>query len=274
MKPLIGICFMARPKTTKRCLEALFSHTDRSKFDLVGVNQNAIPEVQEILYTYKKEFDGFWDNEFNTGIIFGNNQAMSLRRPGQSYIKLDDDVIILANNWLELFEKVLSEKDIGTCLGRRPTFWLDMPGRFEYYKSMPKEERNGIWIEVSEGGLVGCWWGIKGEVLDQLGYLNESTNNDDFDYWFRAHLAGWKSVYIPDAVCHQLDIEENTHKTAGLMKKVVALNSGSQHIYNRYYGLTKNYYLESRFGGWFNSDPGYRMESDINWTIFKRGGIE
>lgn len=270
MKPLIGMCVLARPNVTRQCIKALLSHTDRSKFEWVVIDQNAIPQVKEIIKEYRRDIDFVWENKFNNGIVFGHNQAMSLRKPGQAYIKLDDDCVLESPDWLDLILKALSYKDIGSALCLRPTFWIDAPGRKEFfYKNIVIEERDkDFWIQISpqDAGVVGCTWALKGDILDQLGYFNEDLSCDDLDMPIRINQLGLKNIYLPDAVIKQPQ-EENTHPRKWIAKALYNKNVMKSAAYTSAYhkGLQLN--LESRFGGWSTATKEYIAGSNENWNF-------
>ncbi len=267
MKPLLISQVLGRPSTTAKCFDALLRNTDRNEFEWVIVDQNSSQKVKDVIKHYEPNY--LLKRDFNSGIVFGMNEAIAkYRQLGQSVIKLDDDVLILNPNWLSLFNEILSYSDMGTCLGRRPTFFIDEPSRFEVYKTMPREERNGIWLEFATIGVVGCWWMIKGEVLDKIGYLNSASQNDDYDFWYRTKRAGWDSVYIPDATCIQLSDEPVDHPTYGIMKKIVEKNRSLQLAYNALYDLN-HLYLGTRFAPREDDMVSYINKSQANWEEFK-----
>lgn len=272
-KILIGLSVLGRPKTTRKCLKALFSYTNRNTYELIVTDQDATPEVKEVLYEYRKEFDDLISNEFNNGIVFSHNKMISMRKPRQSYLKLDDDVLLVTSDWLDLINKALNYKDIGSALCLRPTFWYDAPGRKEFfYKDIICEERdNDFWLQISpkDAGVVGCCWALKGEILDQLGYFNEDLSCDDLDMPIRINQLGFKNCYVPNAVIFQPFDEENGHKRKWIAKALYNKNISKSAAYNTLYHNMRCLYLESRFGGWFNSDPGYIKGSDENWEFCK-----
>lgn len=271
MKPLLITQVLGRPQTTARCFDFLTTHTDMSELEWVVVDQDSTEAVKDVIkYCGYEGPQSIIKRDFNSGIVFGINEAIAkYRKPGQSIIKLDDDVIIESPDWLNLFQIVLQDPKIGSCLGRRPTFFIDEPSRFEVYKSMPKMQINEVWVEVATVGVVGCWWMIKGEVIDKMGYLNEVTQNDDWDYWHRMKLAGWDSVYIPDAVCKQPFDEPVNHPTYGIMKKMIDQQKMVQNAYNALYDQ-RQLYLGTIFSPQDGDMVSYLNKSNANYEDFKK----
>lgn len=272
MKPLIGICALGRPETLEKCLTALWQHTDRSQYELAILDQDAIPQVKEIIKDAYIDFNIVLHNDFNTGIVFGHNYLMSLRKPRQTYIKLDDDCILESPDWLELILKALNYNDIGSALCIRPTFWFDAPGRKEFFcKEIEIVEKDkDFWIQISpqDAGVVGCAWALKGEVLDQLGYFNEDLNCDDLDMPIRINQLGLKNVYLPDCVIKQPQ-EVNTHHRKWIAKALYNKNVMKSQRYSVLYHKGQQLYLESRFGGWCKATSLYIVGSNENWEFCK-----
>jgi len=266
MKPLVILQVLGRPKTTKDCINALIRTASKKDFDFCIVDQDSSSEVKKVIWSLSPDY--MLTREFNSGIVFGINEAIAkYRKPGQTIIKLDDDVVLQTPGWLDLFQKVLDDSKIGSCLGRRPTFWIDAPGRLKYYIDMPKYEIDGIWVEESLGGLVGCWWAIKSQVIDKIGYLNEATQNDDADYFYRMLISGWKSVYIPDAVCYQPFDEKIDHPTYGIVKRLV---QQQDQLANTYYMIYNDgrVHLPSRFKN--DGEPRfYLKEAEKMWQEYR-----
>jgi len=270
MKPfLIGLCVLGRPKTTRLVLEALSKHTDRNMYDLVVVSQNASREVIESVVEFTP--DKLIYNDWNTGVVFGQNLAMTHRKPGQHYIKIDDDCIILRPGWLDIFQKVLEDRTVGSALGRRPTFWIDSEVRRGYFNnySVTPREINGIWTEDSGGvGLVASWWCLKGEVLDKIGPFNEATSSDDIDWGVRALAEGYKSLWVPDVVIIQPQDEVQNHPQADATKIMVSINYRKALEYAIRCRKEK-VVIGSRFTGFVGCSKEYIEHSERNWTRFE-----
>lgn len=270
MKPfVIGLCVLGRPKTTHRVLEALGKHTDRNMYNLVVISQNASKEVVDPVLEFAP--DVLCINEWNTGVVFGQNQAMTYRQPGQHYIKIDDDCIILRPGWLDIFQKVLENPTVGSALGRRPTFWIDSPDRKGYFNSysVTPREINGIWTEDSNGvGLVASWWCMKGEVLDKIGPFNEATSTDDVDWGIRALAEGYKSLWVPDVVIMQPQEEKQDHPQSWATKIMVSINWKKALEYAIRCKKEK-IVIGSRFTGFKGCSKEYIEASERNWTRFE-----
>jgi GT2 family glycosyltransferase len=211
------------------------------------------------------------ENAFNTGIVFGHNAIMAERGRGQHYIKIDDDCFIMTPNWLEIFSNVLAKREVGSVVGRRPSFWLDAPGRKGYFENyVIPEEINGVWVEKMEGnGCVGCWWCMKGEVLDEIGPFNEASSNDDQDWQVRASYLGYESMYVPDVAIQQMGEEPCIHPQSKANYAITAQNRGIQQMYLDSYKRGK-IRLGSKFKGYENCDDMYRTLSEKNMDWFRR----
>ena len=276
MIPLLITEVLGRATTTSKCFDELLSHTDRKAFEWVIVDQASNMECKKVIARY--EPDHLLVRNFNSGIPFGLNETMvKYRKPGQPIISMDDDVFIETDGWLDLYTKIIECPTIGTCSGRRPTLFFDndMPGRWESYLTLPKTTIDDIWVEIAISGIIGCWWMIKGEVLDKIGYFNEATQNSEGDFWRRTQLMGYKSAYIPDAVCKQPDGGLPTnHPTSGLLKKLVSQQQMLQTMYLSMYA--QNYaqnegilYLGTIFDPSTIKSKSYEKESKKMYKIYE-----
>lgn len=276
MKPLIGMCVLGREQATLGCILDILQHSIRSEFEWAILDQDATPEVKQVIHTYRKNFDVIIENEVNTGIVFGHNQLISLRKPGQTYIKWDDDCLVETPGFLHLLLKALSYKDIGSALAQRPTFWMESDGRREFFKEVKVEEREPhFWMQISPRGqgVVGCVWALKGEVLDQLGYFNEDLQCDDLDMPIRINQLGLENVYLSDCVIKQnvCQLEENKHPQKGLAKVLYMKNISKASKYNAMYLEKKSLYLSSHFDpGYLTSSDEYMTGSENNWIFCQR----
>jgi GT2 family glycosyltransferase len=262
---------MGRPNTTRRCLEALQKNTNSDMYDLVITSQNATHEtIDTVVSTVSRSYEMIL-NEFNTGIALGHNQMMARRQPGQHYIKIDDDVIVESSGWIETFQKVLDFSHVGAVVARRPTFWIDKPGRKDYFfYNVRPVKVNGVWFEAIHGyknGCVGCWWGISSAAIDDVGYFNEATGNDDQDWTVRAHRMRYDLGYIPDVIIRNDESEHNPHPQSMANKSIVLGVMSRRH--DRYVGSYGSgvVYLDTRYKG--IDDREYESESDELLELFK-----
>lgn len=259
---------MGRPRTTDRCLRALREHTDSDLYDLIVLGQNPNNDVKDVV---KFHAVNYIENKFNTGIVFGHNAIMSYRQPGQHYIKIDDDCFVMSPNWLETFANVLQNENVGAAIGRRPSFWLDAPGRKAYFEQYVEvAEINGVWVEkIESNGCVGCWWVMKGSVLDEIGPFNEASANDDQDWNVRANYLGFQSMYIPDVAIQQAGEEPCIHPQSKANYAVIAQNQGIHAMYLDSYKRGK-IRLGSKFKGYENCDDMYKTLAEKNMDWFRR----
>ena len=265
---LVGIMVIDRPLTTEKCFKQLFKMTNRKDMTIVVIDNNSNTQTKDVLEKYRKDLDIIVHNDFNIGCAFGVNQYMSYRVPGQHVININVDAHILVEDWLPTMLKVINWEDMGTVSGRRPTLWFDQ-GRWDIYKNHAViEEREGIFVEHVQNQIIGPWWMLKGEVIDKIGYMNESTCIDDIDHSVRVTRLGLKNVYLPDVVILQPQDEVQSHPEYKANRTMV-LQNWERHIailsqYNK-----ENLYCGSRFVKGSIADKTYQEMSDKNWIFFK-----
>lgn len=269
MKPLVGLPVMGRPKTTRKVLEALFSHSNRSDYDLVVVDQASGPEMQEVLNDFRTEIDEIYRFDYNIGLVFAVNYWMLKRKPGQNCIRLDDDCIIVVPNWLELMMTVAKDSGVGNICGRRPSFWSGSQGRFEYFKNLVHIGTvNGIPVEfIDPTGLVGPFWMVTDELLQKIGYVNEVTCEDETDFTIRSYLAGFTACYVPDAVILQPQDEIPIKPKVHMNRLLVQKNKDKVlDFYAGYRSPERKIYLGTRFLP-KTCSPEYLKQSEENWRL-------
>jgi len=272
VKPLVGLLVIDRPKTTRRCIQAILKTVDRKSFDWVVVDNGSNDQTQDMLSHYRSEFDQLVRYDWNTGCTFGTNKWMSFRQPGQHCMSLNADTWVQSEGWLKAMLDVLEEPGIGIVAGRRPEFWIDTPGRFNFLRSGNVEPREirGHWCEMVAGGAVIMpFTMIRGEVVDQIGFMNESTNADDIDYNPRVFISGWQTCYCTDIIFYQPQDEAQNHR--GYDANRALLNKCLQRYQAdlQRYHLTKSVYRGTRFLPETMNDPLYTSMSDTNWKFFR-----
>ncbi len=150
----------------KSCVNSVIRNT-RQKYNLIVV---------------KNIWDGF-AKSYNRGI------KAALSDEQEAIVIMNDDVVITSSNWLERFQQVAKEKEVG-IIGNKTTNHDDnhVPFFFTY---------------------------IKKEVFDKVGYLDERFEVgewEDVDFCVRAVDAGFKTA--------ETDSIDITHKMHGTLMKL------------------------------------------------------
>jgi len=153
-------------------------------------------------------------NEENRGYTGGMNQGIAAAQ-GEILLLLNSDVF-LSETYVERAVQALErhvESQVGIVGGKlfffrenRKTTLVNNPGLFLGRRMNVKNSRN-IDQEEFVFGASGSCPVIRREVLDSIRltdgqWFDESyfSQGEDIDLWFRAHLRGWKVMFVPSAV--------------------------------------------------------------------------
>ena len=147
----------------------------------------------------------------NRGFAGGNQKGLEVAR-GQYIALLNNDTWV-EKNWAEkLFQPMLQDSSIGICAsqllinnseaidsaGDGLTTWgVGFKRGFEENQKFFQNQE-----EVFGACAAACLYRRK--MLDEIGFLDTDFffNDEDTDLNFRAQLAGWKCLYVPQARVH------------------------------------------------------------------------
>jgi GT2 family glycosyltransferase len=203
-------------------LHSLYENTNALDFEVIVVDNGSNDGVAEML---RLEFPAvrFIENESNAGFTRPMNQSLHVGQ-GRFLLQLNPDTLILPEAFDRLVAFLDAHPDAGICgpkvLNKDRT--LQKPCRrgeprplavISYFTGLstlfPRSQLFGGYLmnymgeeETHEvAGVSGSCMLIRREVVDQIGYLDESffAYQEDADYCFRARQAGWRIFYVPEA---------------------------------------------------------------------------
>ena len=206
----------------RECLRSLYENTHQFSFEVIVVDNGSDDRVDEML---AREFPAvrLIQNQENEGYTHPMNQALRASR-GDFLLQLNPDTIVLPQALDRLVTFLNLHPQAGLCgpkvLNRDGT--LQKPCRrgearplavIGYFTGLarlfPGSKRlNGYLLTYLDedqtaevAGVSGSCMLIRREVVDQIGYLDESffAYQEDADFCFRARQAGWKVYYYPEA---------------------------------------------------------------------------
>jgi len=149
-------------------------------------------------------------NEENLGTARAINQAWILRHPDEVAVKMDNDVVIHQDGWLDIIEETfLREPSIG-ILGLKRKDLDERPGNpISHYQSvlhMIRQEKGERWIVVEYvNHVMGTCQAYNPLLLEKIGYLEQGDTPYGFDdalSAIRCKVAGFKSAFLP---CIEID---------------------------------------------------------------------
>ncbi|MFA5147126.1 MAG: glycosyltransferase family 2 protein [Candidatus Omnitrophota bacterium] len=187
---------------TRECIERIFD-TTRYPYRLILIDNASEDDTKKYLEGLRRERPDIVlvRNEHNLGFVKAVNQGLRLS-DGQYVCVLNNDTIP-ATGWLESMAAFAqTHGDVGLI---NPQCDGHMDKTIELHAEELRSHR-GEYMEMNQ--CQGFCMLIKREVIEKIGYLDESFGIggfDDTDYSMRAHMAGYRSVSIKDAyVYHRL----------------------------------------------------------------------
>lgn len=188
---------------TKKCLESLKKSAMRFGCTIFVVDNGSTDGTLEYLSTL--EWIEVIANDQNLGFVRGNNVAINRIKDGDILL-LNNDMIIIQDDWLELLQQTAYEKEENGIIGCRlinengeflhagtyiysETYWGQQIGGGQRDIGQYADNR-----EV-EGVVFACAY-IKRTVIDKLGGLNEAFFSyfEDTDYCLAAKKAGFNII--------------------------------------------------------------------------------
>ncbi|MBI5143642.1 MAG: glycosyltransferase family 2 protein [Candidatus Omnitrophica bacterium] len=197
MKCDIIIPIWNQPEFTKDCISHIIKNT-HSPYRLILINNASDHKTRDYLEGLKN-VNGpeliMMCNDENLGFVKAVNQGLKIS--SAPYICILNNDTIPADGWLEkMLDFAEIHKDVGLinpqCDGHLDT-------SIEAY-AKDREKYRGIYMEMNQ--CQGFCMLIKREVIDKIGYLDESFGIggfDDTDFSMRAYRAGYRSVCIYDS---------------------------------------------------------------------------
>lgn len=220
----ISICIPTRRarELLVECLHSIYANTRSISFQIIVIDNNSLDCTCEQLKRDFPDVQIIINNE-NLGFGRATNQGMRVST-GRYVLLLNNDTNILPNAFDRLVEFMDAHPDVGICtpkvLNRDGTLQKQCRRSFAtpwdlfcYFSGLsrlfPKsrlfarylvtyEDENAV---HSVDAVSGSCMLIRRQVIDQIGLLDERffAYQEDTDYCYRCHQAGWDIYYYPPA---------------------------------------------------------------------------
>lgn len=194
------------------CLGSLRSQTF-TDFEVVLVDNGSTDGSVEYIGSYFPEFSRIIRNEENRGFARGNNQGIRVARG--KYIALLNNDARADSHWLEELVKAGEEDPLTGMLASKVYLQgrgrvIDNVGHLIYRDGLNRGRGR---LEVDQGQYdgkeevlfpSGCAALYRLQMLDEIGLFDEDffAYGDDTDIGLRGRLAGWRCLYVPQAVVY------------------------------------------------------------------------
>jgi GT2 family glycosyltransferase len=215
---------------TDKTLSSLSASVDFTKHRLVIVDNGSWIKTTEIYEKWIEIFNERWGYT-NTGkspenpalkIIFigenigtarAINKAWELREPGEHCVKMDNDVVIHQEGWLDLLEEIVQRDSSYGILGLKRKDCIETPWhKDDWYRSklkMTPHVSGQRWILVDEvHHVMGTCQMYSSLCLDKIGYLYQMGGLYGFDdalASIRAQVAGFRTAHVPHIEIDHID---------------------------------------------------------------------
>ena len=199
-------------KFLDECLSSLKRQT-YSDFETIVVDNGSMDgSVQYIKDTFQ-DFVRLIENEKNHGFAMGNNIGIS-RAEGKYIVLLNNDTRVDPDFLKSLVSTARKYPDVGMCASKvyldQGEKIIDTAGHLIYKDGLNRgrgrlETDRGQYDKLEEVLFPsGCAALYKKEMLEEIGLLDEDffAYGDDTDIGLKARLAGWRCLYVPEAVVY------------------------------------------------------------------------
>ncbi len=205
-----------------QCLESVFTNLPLREFE-VRVVDNASSDGSAEQVRLRFPHVHLMENRENVGFTCANNEAIR-QSTGQYLLLLNPDTIVLPDSLGAMLRFMDEHKHVGLlggdvlnpdrtpqiCYGNTPTLLSELLTLLGLDRRLPlpdslrssllrSSEPAKSFLEV--GWVLGACMMIRQSALEQVGLLDEGyfMFSEETDWSRRAHIHGWKVVYLPGA---------------------------------------------------------------------------
>jgi GT2 family glycosyltransferase len=206
-----------RTDLTRQTIRSLLNTVDWRRHRLIISDNGSCQKTLDCYLSWPRHLpiSVIW-NGSNIGTARAINNAWKQRLPDEVAVKMDNDVVIYQSGWLDEIEEVFRrDPKIGICglkrkdLEERP----DHPNSWYTSKLCMLPHKPGQRWVIVEGvnHVMGTCQAYSPPLLEKIGYLYQMQDEgnlygfDDSLASLRAHLAGFKTVFLPHIEIDHID---------------------------------------------------------------------
>lgn len=189
-------------------------------------------------------------NSGNVGTAKAVNKAWALRKPGEHCVKMDDDIIVHHDGWVDEMEAAIESDPLIGQVGLKRKDLIEHPKHPDAdYKSelimLPHIPGHPWRIVEKVKHCIGSCVMHSSALLDKVGYLYQpgQYGYDDVIMSHRTHLAGFYSCFLPHINIDHIDpgdtpFQSWKEKHAGehtqeMIEYVKGMYAGTKPIYHK-----------------------------------------
>jgi len=266
----VAICTWKRPALLRETLRSLTALTVPAglRWELLIVNNSEPDETDAVAAMFAKTLPVRVAHERRPGIAQARNAALE-NASGSLLLWTDDDVQV-EPAWLSTYVHYFSTLSADIVFGRVLPLWPDgQPPRWYgpkmagMFAILDLDRPAGL---VTDSGVMGfnVNLGMRTAAVRSIGGYAKRDNQgrlaseDDTDLFLRAHAAGLRIAYAPEAVVHHVIPPERTTKAFSRRRAWQGAKMHFDHL-RRSYGAYPSVVGVPRFyvGEYLTSVPGY-----------------
>jgi GT2 family glycosyltransferase len=222
-----------RTQYTRKTLYSLFKNVDLQKHRLFIINNGSCVKTNWMLNAHQEFFTLITLSE-NIGTAAAINLAWKQRMPGEHCIKIDNDVVINHEGWVEEMEAAIAREPLLGQVGlKRKDCWECPDHENPEIRSklvMLPHIAGEPWIVVEQAKhIIGTCVMHNAALIDKIGGLYQPGlyGYDDVLMSWRSYLAGFISVFLPHINIDHIDAGQTEYtdwktRHAGQYTKVVS----------------------------------------------------
>lgn len=197
-----------RTAYTRATLECITNTVDLSRHRLYIIDNASCEETKELLARYfDTEGISILYNNNNIGTAKAINQAWRHRKEGEHLIKMDNDVVIHFDGWVDELEQCINvgnrmSEPIG-ILGLKRKDLIESPFRLDFYQSkliqLPHVNGERWWNVEVVNHVMGTCQMYNSRLIDEIGGLYQMDGIYGFDDSLaavRCQLAGFQNAFL------------------------------------------------------------------------------
>lgn len=214
-----------RSEYTFKTLLSLAATVDFTKHRLIVVDNGSCDKTKEILYEASQWHIGIVENfnitvirlKENIGTARAINRAWEMKLPNENLIKMDNDVVIYSDGWVDEMDRAIErDRNIG-IVGLKRKDLIENPWRDDDYKSelkMLPHKDGEPWIIVEQvKHVIGTCQMYSAALIEKIGYLYQPNlyGYDDVLASHRSIIAGFYNCFLPHIEIDHIDTRETPY---------------------------------------------------------------
>jgi len=258
-KPLVSIIipFKDKPELLDMCVNSLIDKTSYENFEVIGISNNS--EEKET-FQLMKELEGkdsrvkFYEYnvEFNYADI--NNYAVEKFAKGEHILLLNNDIEVIAPNWIEAMLEHSQRKEVG-CVGAKlyyPNDTIQHAGviiglggyaghSHKHYTRESKGYYNRLMIVQNLSAVTAACLMIKKSIYQEvqgMDSVNFKVAFNDVDFCLRVKEKGYLNIFTPYAELYHHESISRGYETTP--KKIARFEREKKALFERHKEILTN----------------------------------